>query len=135
MQMATESVLHQAELGGPNARLSPSDLRRYGEDGAILVRNLFTAAEYKPVCNDLADRVGLLETSHGLVSGPACDDVPNISARILALIQAAPQTQTALYDAMDFAPALHRLASDPKLLSVVRSLLSPSIAIHKGLIP
>ena len=114
--------------------LSYLDLGRFRDDGFLILRGFFAPREYRAVRRDLAERVALLERRHGLDVGPVDDEITGLSARLRRLDHRAPGAQSVLYDAMNGAPAIHRLAADERLLSVVRSLLSPTVALHQRFI-
>jgi ectoine hydroxylase-related dioxygenase (phytanoyl-CoA dioxygenase family) len=109
---------------------SSADLARFHEDGLLVVRRLFDPDDYRDVCRDLGDRLMLLERRHALDGAPRGDDMRSLSERLIRLERHAPGAQSALYDAMNAAPALHRVATDERLLGAVRALLSPTVALH-----
>jgi len=111
-------------------RLPAADLDRFRDDGFVVRRGLFSDDAYRAVRRDLAERLALLEAHHGLEPGPVEDGVPGLSARLLRLERQSPGAQGVLYDAMSGAPALHRFATDERLLATVRALLSPTVALH-----
>ena len=110
--------------------LSYRDLGRFRDDGFLILRRFFAAKDYRAVRRDLAERLALLEKHHGLDPGTVADEIPGLSARLIRLERRAPGAQSVLYDAMNGAPAMHRLATDERLLATVRALLSPTVALH-----
>jgi hypothetical protein len=124
--------------------LSYLDRGRFRDDGFLILRGFFAPEHYRAVGRDLAQRLALLEKHHGLdpgplgrvlaplggVPAPLDDEISGSSARLLRLERESPGAQGVLYDAMNGAPALHRLATDPSLLATVRALLSPTVALH-----
>jgi hypothetical protein len=110
--------------------LSYLDRGRFRDDGFLILRGFFAPEHYRAVGRDLAQRLALLEKHHGLDPGPLDDEISGSSARLLRLERESPGAQSVLYDAMNGAPALHRLATDPCLLATVRALLSPTVALH-----
>jgi phytanoyl-CoA hydroxylase len=110
--------------------ITAADVERFRDDGLLILRGLFAPVHYRGVVRDVAERLTLLEQHHGLEPGPRDGDVHALSARLMRLEAHAPGAQSVLYDAMNGTPALHRLATEERLLAAVRALLSPTVALH-----
>ena len=106
------------------------DVERFRDDGFLILRGFFAPEHYRAVARDLAQRLALIEKHHGADPGPLDDEMAGLSARLIRLERRVPGAQSVLYDAMNGAPALHRLATDYSLLATVRALLSPTVALH-----
>lgn len=106
--------------------LAPETLETYERDGALLIREFFSANDLASVTDDLARRLQLLD---GQPQTPIT--IEEISQRVLDIEDARPGSQSVLYDAMNQSPALHRIASSRRLTSLLEQLMSPTIEIHQ----
>lgn len=110
--------------------LTEKHLNQYAEEGVLLVKNLFDPAEFLPIRNDLAGRLTLLERHYGCDVSENANEITQISDRLLRLEEQVPGTQSILYDSMNAAPSLHAMGTNPKLMAILKKLLSPEISIH-----
>ncbi len=110
--------------------LSDALINQYAEEGAILIKGLFSPDEFLPIRNSLAGRLALLESHFGATVSQDANEITQISDRLRELESNHPGAQSILYDSMNAAPALHSMGSHPKLLTILETLLSPEISIH-----
>lgn len=103
---------------------------QYTEEGAILVKGLFSPDEYLPLRKDLSGRLSLLETHFGAANPQNENEITQISDRLRDLESNHPGAQSILYDSMNTAPSLHSMGAHPKLLAILEALLSPEISLH-----
>jgi len=120
--------------------LSAASLAQFAEAGFLILRDIMSPETLAAVADDLQARLALRERALG-IKVPSVGAAPDLdarmkalSSRLLALEAVAPEEQGILYEAMTHAPSLHRCAAEPALLGVVRSLLSPTVAVHHRLL-
>lgn len=106
--------------------LTADTLAAYEQDGALLVRDFFSANDIATVTEDLAKRVQLLDGQPGFPR-----TIEDISQRVIDIEDARPGSQSVLYDAMNQSPAMHRIGASRRLSSLLEQLLSPTIEIHQ----
>lgn len=109
-------------------RLAPAVRTRWHDDGAVLVRNLIPTDMLYRVLGDLDRLVGSMESRRGS-AGPRGTAPRKLGARIAALAAQAPFVPRMLEAAMNNAPSLHAVASDPRLLAALHGLLPPPVQI------
>jgi ectoine hydroxylase-related dioxygenase (phytanoyl-CoA dioxygenase family) len=121
--------------------ITPHDLERYHEDGAILIKGLLDNQDFEPLKVELLKRLELLEARYcenQSTSNPTVSEVipslSDISQRLLNLSEKYPEAQGILYDGMGHTPSIHQLSSHPQIQSVVKKLLSPTIEVFPKLI-
>lgn len=108
----------------------------YHEDGAVIVRGLLRPELRREVLDALEGIETLLEERHNLapLQPNHLDPVRHASDRLARLDARVPGSQGVAYDAIAQTPAMHAAAADPAVMSAVRAILSPDIAIHPRLI-
>jgi hypothetical protein len=120
--------------------LSAASLAQFAEEGFLILRGIMPPQTLAAVADDLEARLALREGALGIktpVAGAAPEleaRMKALSGRLLALEAVAPEEQGVLYEAMTHAPSLHRCAAEPALLAAIRSLLSPTVAVHHRLL-
>jgi hypothetical protein len=117
-------------------QLSTADLRRYKEDGVILIRQAMSLVLLDAVDADITARVALLERQCGIraPSGEPTNDATArraaLNARLRNLYERQPELQGVLYDAMSLSPSIAACAADAAVHELVRQLLAPVFSIH-----
>lgn len=111
--------------------LTTTEIERYHADGYLLVRDLFTSADLKPVMDEIAAKVDRL--AHRL---HAEGRLANIHAdagffqRLTLIERDCPGASVVLHTQGILEPALAKLWSHPRLLAIMVQLLGPDIAGH-----
>ncbi|MEX1206103.1 MAG: phytanoyl-CoA dioxygenase family protein [Dongiaceae bacterium] len=112
-----------------------TELRRaFAEQGFVVVPGFLAPAEIDDIAADLC---WLVETQLDLAGGApgerGGDAIRRLSRALIDLVAVKPEAQAWIYDEVNRQPFMFALASEPRLLALVRELLSDRVAIHPRL--
>lgn len=112
-------------------RLTKEQLKRYDEDGFLVVRDVFTAAELKPVeeeIDGLVDELAERLKRAGKITNTHADK--GFYYRLTALERDFPGAAVLIHIGGILKPQLAALWSSPQLLEMVEQVLGPEIVGH-----
>ena len=112
-------------------RLTEDEVKRYFEDGFLIVEDVFTDEELEPVLDDFADMVDVWANKL-YESGRIADrhEGEDVHTRLASLEREWPNAAALIHWREGMRPALSRLWSSPKLLDMVEQFIGPDIAGH-----
>lgn len=126
-----ESDIALHEVNFSDRTVTDADLKRFRDDGVLVLREFFHPRAYDRIINDLDPRLRLLEQQNSLAS-PADQpcNVETISRRLTALDARHPGAQSILYDAMSKSPSMHAIASRGDVIELAELFVPAPVAHH-----
>ena len=111
--------------------LSPTQLRQYGDDGFLIVRDLFSDAELQPVIDAIDEKVDAL-AERLYASGKISNKFENegFLTRLTKLQEVFPGAATLIHTGGILPKAFADIWSSAKLLDMIEQILGPEIAGH-----
>lgn len=127
------STIERSPRGIPlrSDRLTDEELRKYQEDGFLVVEDFFADADLKPVLDEIESRVDTLAQKlykGGKISSLHSD--LDVWHRLTAMDKEFPGAAVLIHTEGVMGPALQKLFSHPRLLNLMSCVIGPDIAGH-----
>ncbi len=108
----------------------------YYDEGAVVVRQILPISLINSVALQIIDMINLLDPEIKLSSKISLEtNAVNTASQMLIEVESKyAGSQSVIYDAMDYSPLMHQIASNCDLLKVIEELLSAHTLLHPRLI-
>ena len=112
-------------------RLTDDEVKRYFEDGFLIVEDVFNDEELAPILHDFADMVDVWANKL-YESGRIADrhEGEDVYTRLASLEKEWPNAAALIHWREEMRPALSRLWNSAKLLDMVEQFIGPDIVGH-----
>jgi hypothetical protein len=111
--------------------LAPSQIEQFGRDGFLILKDFYSAADVRDVCEGIYQVIGQVLRRHDIDDSRPSFSVEHFDVGFADLIRQDRQLGSEIYDAVKFIPAFWRLVSHPyhaRLMTELRLGSVPALA-------